>query len=97
MPTIKQVELIDKKRFAKTKMDKNVENFVIYITSLILSKPTMRIHLARKAQIALLFAKEVKISIKYSDFSNMFLEEKVLVLPKISNSNQYTIKLQDGQ
>ena len=39
----------------------------------------------RKALIALLVAKEVKILIKYSDFSNVFLKEKTLILLKAIN------------
>ena len=57
----------------------------------------MPIHLAQKTQIALLVAKKVKILIKYSNFLNVFLEEKTLILPKTTKINQYAIKLQDGQ
>lgn len=39
------------------------------------------LHPARKAQIALL-TKEVTVPAEYSDFSNVFSEEKSLVLPK---------------
>ena len=57
----------------------------------------MAINLARKAQIALLVAKEVKIPTKYSDFSDIFLEEKALILLKTTELNQYAIKLQEDQ
>ena len=56
----------------------------------------MAIHLAKEAQIALLVAEEVKIPIKYSDFSDMFLEDKALILPKAIKLNQHAIKLQEG-
>lgn len=55
------------------------------------------IHPVRKAQIALLISKKVKILIKYSDFLNLFLEKKAVILPKIINLNQYIIKLQKDQ
>ena len=89
LSTTKRVELIDKKKFAKTALDKNVEAFVVYIISLL----PMAIYQARKTQIALLISKKVKITAKYSDFSNVFSEEKVLVLPELSKPNQYTINL----
>lgn len=41
-----------------------------------------------------MLTKKVKIPAKYLDFSNVFLEEKALVLPKISELNQHTIMLQ---
>ena len=57
----------------------------------------MSIHPAREAQIASLLAEEVKIPAEYSDFSDVFSEEKVLVLPKLTELNQHAIKLQDGK
>ena len=74
-------------------LDKHVKTFVVHVTSLL----TMLIHPAREAQIALLVAKKVKILTKYSDFSDVFLEEKALILPKTTKLNQYAIKLQEGQ
>ena len=57
----------------------------------------MLIHPARKAQIALLIAKEVKILTNYLDFLDVFSEEKASVLPEITDLNQYAIKLQKSQ
>ena len=45
----------------------------------------MLIYLAQEAQIALLVVKIVKILIKYSDFSDVFLKKKTLNLSKITN------------
>ena len=42
---------------------------------------------AKKAQIALLVAKQVQILIKYLDFSDIFLKKKSLILLKITESN----------
>ena len=74
-------------------LDKHVEAFVVYVTSLL----RIAIHPARETQIALLIAEEVKIPIKYSDFSDVFLEEKALILLKATELNQYIIKLQESQ
>ena len=62
----------------------------MYMTFLL----TIAIQPAKKAQIALLAAKKVKIFIKYSDFSDIFLEEKALILLEATEFNQYTIKQQ---
>ena len=42
---------------------------------------------ARKTQIILLVAKNVQILIKYSDFLDIFLEEKALILLETTNLN----------
>ena len=56
----------------------------------------MAIYPARKTHIALLIAKEVKISTNYLDFLDVFSEKKALILSKITDLNQYAIKLQEG-
>ena len=76
-------------------LDENVEAFLVYVTSLSLN--LISIHLAREAQIASLVAKEVKILTKYSDFAGVFSKEKTLILPEVTEWNQYVIKLQEGQ
>ena len=76
-------------------LDENVEAFVVHMTFFSLN--SMPIYPAREAQIALLVAKEVKIPTKYSDFSDVFLEKKALILPKDTNLNQYAIELQKDQ
>ena len=83
--TTKRVEIIDKKKFTKAVLDENVEAFVVHVPSLNLN--SMPIYLAREAQIPLLVAEEVKILTKYSDFSNVFSEEKASILPKVTKLN----------
>ena len=51
----------------------------------------------RVAQIAFLLTKKVKIPDKYSDFANVFLEEKALVLPECIELNEYAIDLEDNK
>ena len=74
-------------------LDEHVEAFVVHVTSL----STMPIYPAREAQIASLVAEEVKIPTEYSDFSDVFLEEKASILPEATEMNQHAIKLQEGQ
>ena len=74
-------------------LDEHVEAFVVHVTSL----STMPIYPAREAQIASLVAEEVKIPTEYSDFSDVFLEEKASILPEVTELNQHAIELQEGQ
>ena len=94
LPTTKRVELINKKEFAKTALDEKSETFVIYVAS---PNLTPGIHPDRVAQIAFLFAEEVRIPDEYSDFANVFLEEKALVLLKRTELNEHAIDLEDGK
>ena len=55
------------------------------------------IYLARKAQIALLLAKEVTISAEYADFVDVFLKESVEMLPERTGINEHTIKLEKNK
>ena len=93
LPTTKRVEIIDRKEFAKAALDEHVEAFVVHVTSL----STMAIHPAREAQIASLVAEEVQIPSEYSDFSDVFSEEKASILPEATELNQHAIELQEGQ
>ena len=95
LPTTKRVEIIDRKEFAKAALDEHVEAFVVHVTSLSLN--SMSIHPAREAQIASLVAEEVKIPTEYSDFSDVFSEEKASILPEATELNQHAIELQEGQ
>ena len=48
----------------------------------------MSIYPAREAQIALLVIEEVQILSEYSDFSDVFSEERASILPEATNLNQ---------
>ena len=94
LPTIKQVELINKKEFAKAVLDENSETFVIHVASLNL---VPGIHLDREAQLASLLNKKVKIPDKYSDFTDVFSKEKALVIPERTKLNEHAINLENGK
>ena len=59
LPIIKWVEIIDRKEFTKAALDKNVEAFVVHVTSFSLN--LMLIYPTQGAQIALLVIKKVQI------------------------------------
>ena len=75
-------------------MDENSETFVVHVASFNL---VSGIYLDRKAQIASLLIEKVKILDKYSDFTDVFSEEKTLVLPERTELNEHAINLEDGK
>ena len=74
MLTIKKIEIINKKKIAKTALDENIESFIVYMTSLL----TIALYSAKKAQIALLVTKKVKILPKFLDFLDVFSKKRLL-------------------
>lgn len=88
--TTTQIESIKKKEFAKAILEKNVEVFVVYVSSFCFSLTS--IHLTRKLSISLLFIKKIMIPIKYSNFSNVFFKKKTLMLFELIKFNQHAIK-----
>lgn len=56
-------------------------------------KSRISIHLACKTQIALLITEKIDISKEYSDFSNIFSKESVIVLFDHLDKNKHVIKL----
>ena len=75
-------------------MDENSETFIIHMVSLNLAPG---IHPNRAAQIAFLLNKKVNIPDKYSDFANVFLEKKALVLSKRTKLNEHAIDLESDK
>ena len=75
-------------------MDEKFETYVVHVASLNL---TPGIHPDRAAQIASLLTEEVKIPDKYLDFTDVFSEEKALVLPEHIELNEHAIDLENGK
>ena len=75
-------------------MDEKSETFFVHLAVLNLIPG---IHPDRAAQIASLLAKKIRIPDKYSDFANVFLEEKTLVLPERTKLNEHAINLEDSK
>ena len=92
--TTKWVELINKKEFAKAALDEKSKTFVVYVASLNL---VSRILPNKKAQIAFLLTKKVKIPDKYLDSIDIFSKEKALVLPEHTKLNEHAINLEDSK
>ena len=75
-------------------MDKNFKIFVIHVAFFNLAP---EIYLDKAAQIASLLTKEVKISDKYSDFADVFSEEKALLLLERIELNEHAIDLENSK
>ena len=94
MPTIKQVELVEKKEFVVVVLDLKHETFIIYVASLnFISLTNANIYLSYKLQIIGIIVKKTptKVSAKYAKFVSMFFLDLVSKLPKYIEINNHTI------
>lgn len=80
-PTIKRVELINKKEFVAATLDDNVKTFVVYV-AILLAAPTlaMQVFSFWQAQVGLLLADKafIKVLSKYLDYTDVFLFDFVM-------------------
>ena len=93
-PTTRQVEIIDRKEFAKATLHENVEAFVVHVSSL---GSKISLHSVREAQLAFLLTKEVTVPVEYLDFADIFLEKSANVFPGRTGANEHAIELEDGK
>ena len=95
-PTIRRVKLVGKKEFAAAAVDLKYEIFVVHITSLN-STPLVafNVYLFWRPQISGLIDKKVpiKVSVKYSDFVDIFSLDLASELPEHTGINDHAIKL----
>ena len=79
------VKLIDKKKFAKAALDKNIEAFVVQVASFT-SKIT--IYLVFDVQILLLLVEKVTISVEYFDYADVFSKKSSEMLLDQTSSDK---------
>ena len=92
----KIVETIDKIKFAVAAL--NVDNKTFMMQVVALAEPTtMPIYPSYQAQIALLISKKIGISIKYSNFSNVFFSESTAKLLEYTRMNNHSNNLLDNK
>lgn len=82
-------------KFVKSVLDEESKTFVVHIATLKDPLLEIIIYFLRKACITTLKQNgaPTKISTKYFDFANVFIEEKILILPEQTDFNKYAIKL----
>ena len=105
LPTIKQIQLIDTKKFVIVVLDANSKTFVFYVP--IGEQKKMNIDFDRKTQIkaqtlaqvrALLFDKAfITVSAEYSDYNDVFSAKNVAKLLKNIGINEYAIELEKSK
>ena len=96
LPTTWRIGFINKKKFVKAALDKNIEAFVVYVSFLSI-RSKMTIYLARKAEIASLLAEKITVPAEYSDFAKIFSKKSAKVFSKCTGINKYTIELKDDK
>ena len=96
LPTIKRVQIISPKEFAKMALNLDQETFVVYVATFFNS---MEIHLDRKVQIAALIADKAPITIpaEYSDFENVFSKESAALLLEHTEIYTHAIDLEEDK
>ena len=94
-PTIKQIELVEKKVFAAAAFDPEHETFIVHVAFLESPSQEDNVYPSYRAQIAALVANEAptSISIEYSDFADVFFPEQASELSEHTRINDHTIKL----
>lgn len=75
-------------------LNKNIEKFMIYI-AILLATPTIQILFFYQTQIGLLLTDKtfIEIFLKYLDYTNIFLFNLMIKLPKNTTINKHLIKL----
>ena len=94
LTTTRQVEIIARKKFAKTALDENVEAFVVHVSSL---GSQISIHPSRKAQLTLLLIKKDTVPVQYLPFADVFSEKSANVLSEWTGANELAIELEEGK
>ena len=96
LPTIKRVQIIGPKEFAKAALDLDQEVFVVHVATFFSS---IEVHPNRKIQIAALIIDKapVTISAEYLDFEDVFFKEFAAVLPEHTEINIHAINLEKGK
>lgn len=80
LPTIKQVDLINKKEFTKVALDENFKILWVHVVAFEILLLELLIYLGKKAQMAFLLTKKIIILDNYSKLAVVFSEKKALIL-----------------
>lgn len=100
LPTINQVELINKREFAKVALDENSNTYIVYVATLVATKAdSIKFHPSQASQLVVLqWSKtSTKILAKYTDYADIFLFHLAMEFPENSNINEHTIELIEGK
>ncbi len=92
LPKARQVEMIDKYKFAKTALDGNSEIIGVHVTALEVPEPA--VHPSRALLLAALqlYKAPNEISLEYADYSDVFLFDLAMELPMNTGINKHSIE-----
>ena len=96
LQTTERVKIIDKREFAAEVPNADNKTFIVHIAALA-KQIIIPIYSSCQAQITSLMSEETRISIKYSDFSNIFLSDSVAELPEYNRISDHSINLPDNK
>lgn len=90
LSTTKRAELIDRRELAAAVLDKNEENFVLHMATLLGSDvgPEMTIYSSQTAPVASFFTNKAPVAapIEYSDYVDVFSSESTAELSNITRA-----------
>ena len=97
--TTKRVEFIDKKEFTKAALDEEFEIFVMHVTALEALLAGMAIYSSQETQILALIQDKAptKVPPEYADYTDVFLFELAMELPKNIGIIKHAIELHNGK
>ena len=103
LPTIKCVELVDKKKFIAAAFNSGHETYIVYVGSFnsdtSSSSSLLDVHPLKRSQIFELIVEEAftKISTEYLDFGDVFSPDLASKLLEYTGINNHAIELVNGQ
>ena len=97
LPTIKQVQIVDPKKFVIVALNVDSEMFVVHVA--IREREKMPVYFKKQAQVgALLFNKALpEVPAEYSNYSSNFSAENAAELPENTGTNEHAIELEKGE
>lgn len=97
--TTKQIKLIDKKKFAKVALYKELKMFVMQIAALEMFLARLIIYFSQKTQVATLQQNKIFIYImpKYTNIANVFSPNLAIKLSEYTSINEHTIQLESDK
>ena len=87
LPTTKQVQLVNPKKFVITALDADSKTFVVHVA--IREQEKMLVHSKRQVP--------TEVPAKYFDYSNIFSAENIVEFPEYTGINNHAIKLEEGK
>ena len=96
LPMTKRVEIIDQNVFAVAALNLDDKNFIVHEAA-IAEQIIIPIYPFCQAKLASLTSEQIEISVKYSEFFNIFSSDSAVKLPENTKINDHLINLLDNK